>query len=97
VFGVSPTGRFKALYAFAFQDSAGFAPRAALVQGDGDVFYGTTSEGGASGCPTGSGCGFVFEIDGLIAAPEPGAASEGGSAALALAFLAGRRRVGSRA
>jgi uncharacterized repeat protein (TIGR03803 family) len=95
VFGVTPTGRFKTLYSFSFQGSAGFGPRAALVQGDGDVFYGTTTEGGMSGC-TGSGCGFVFEIDGLIAAPEPGAALERGTTALAIALLPGRRRVSPR-
>ncbi len=59
VFSITTTGTEKVLYSFA-GGSDGVHPNGSLINVNGTL-YGTTSEGGGSGC-SGSGCGTVFSI-----------------------------------
>lgn len=59
VYSISTSGREKVLYSFS-GGSDGSYPKATLVDVDG-VLYGTTVEGGGSGCG-GNGCGTVYSI-----------------------------------
>ncbi|MGA9943620.1 MAG: choice-of-anchor tandem repeat GloVer-containing protein, partial [Candidatus Cybelea sp.] len=59
VYSVRPGGAEKVLYRFS-GGSDGSDPDAALVE-VGGVLYGTTANGGGSGC-AGSGCGTVYSI-----------------------------------
>jgi len=61
VFRISTTGAgFKTLYSFA-GGSDGALPGGDLIDVNG-MLYGTTIEGGGSGCASGNGCGTVFRI-----------------------------------
>jgi uncharacterized repeat protein (TIGR03803 family) len=62
VFKITSRGALTTLYHFCSQSDCtdGYKPLAALVQGTDGSFYGTTYNGGASGCP--GGCGTVFRI-----------------------------------
>jgi uncharacterized repeat protein (TIGR03803 family) len=60
VYSVRPGGVEKVLYRFSGGSSDGSDPDAALVE-VGGVLYGTTANGGGSGCG-GSGCGTVYSI-----------------------------------
>jgi uncharacterized repeat protein (TIGR03803 family) len=61
VFTMKTNGNgFRVLHAFRNEPSDGSNPVAPLVLGDGDILYGTTSEGG----PTNSGTLFRLRIDG---------------------------------
>jgi uncharacterized repeat protein (TIGR03803 family) len=60
VFEITPEGTLTTLHSFNGADGAGGG---ALIQASNGNLYGTTSNGGANGaCPTGPGCGTVFEI-----------------------------------
>jgi len=61
VFKVTPKGTETILHIFT-GGSDGVLPLAGLVADRNGNFYGTTSEGGGSGCLDGYGCGTVFEI-----------------------------------
>ncbi len=63
VFGLSPQGKEKVLYAFS-GGSDGAAPLAGLVRDATGNFYGTASAGGAFGglCGEPFGCGVVFKV-----------------------------------
>ncbi len=56
VFKVTPGGIETVLYSFVGGSSDGSAPAGGLVQGSDGNFYGTTTDGGASGC------GIIFKI-----------------------------------
>jgi uncharacterized repeat protein (TIGR03803 family) len=58
------TGTEKMLYAFCSKSNCadGGLPQAGLVQTNG-ILYGTTSQGGDTGCGGGRGCGTVFALD----------------------------------
>jgi uncharacterized repeat protein (TIGR03803 family) len=62
VFKITPSGTLTTLHSFCSQSECtdGSVPLAALVQGTDGNFYGTTFEGGTSGCAY--GCGTVFRI-----------------------------------
>jgi uncharacterized repeat protein (TIGR03803 family) len=60
VFSITTSGKENVLYAFA-GGTDGANPRAALLDVKG-VLYGTTSNGGGSGCSGYSGCGTVFSV-----------------------------------
>jgi len=61
VFEITAEGTLTTLHSFNGADGAN--PGAALIQASNGNFYGTTSNGGANdACPTGPGCGTVFEI-----------------------------------
>jgi uncharacterized repeat protein (TIGR03803 family) len=61
VFRITPEGTLTTLHSFVGTDGAN--PNAALIEVSNGTFYGTTSNGGANNaCPTGPGCGTVFEI-----------------------------------
>jgi uncharacterized repeat protein (TIGR03803 family) len=62
VYSITTRGTEKVLYAFA-GGSDGAAPEAALLDVNGTL-YGTTTNGGGSGCSDGSseGCGTVFTV-----------------------------------
>jgi uncharacterized repeat protein (TIGR03803 family) len=59
VFSVSTTGAKKVLYRFKGGVSDGAQPEGALIDVNG-TFYGTTTEGGGTGC--GFGCGTVYSL-----------------------------------
>ena len=60
VFEITPEGTLTTLHSFNGADGAGGG---ALIQASNGNLYGTTSNGGANGaCPTGPGCGTVFQI-----------------------------------
>lgn len=62
VFRISTTGAdFRTLYSFA-GGSDGALPEGDLIDLNGTL-YGTTAEGGGSGCASGNGCGTVFRIN----------------------------------
>lgn len=61
VFEITAEGTLTTLHSFNGADGAN--PGAALIQASNGNFYGTTSNGGnINACPTGPGCGTVFEI-----------------------------------
>jgi uncharacterized repeat protein (TIGR03803 family) len=60
VFRLSPDGKLKVLYAFA-GGSDGAGPPAGLIRDKAGNFYGTTRNGGGSGCDN-YGCGTVFRL-----------------------------------
>jgi len=61
VFEITPEGTLTTLHSFNGADGAN--PGAALIQASNGNFYGTTSNGGnIAACPSGPGCGTVFEI-----------------------------------
>ena len=61
VFKITPEGALTTLHSFNGTDGAN--PGAALIQADNGNFYGTTCNGGnVQACPSGPGCGTVFEI-----------------------------------
>jgi uncharacterized protein (TIGR03437 family) len=64
VFKLTPQGTSTTLHNFLITDGAN--PLAALIQGTDGNFYGTTSQGGAGGCPmtqaSYAGCGTIFKI-----------------------------------
>jgi len=62
VFRMTPQGKLTTLYTFCQLSGCldGASPTAALIQGTDGNFFGTTTAGGPSGCP--SGCGTVFRI-----------------------------------
>jgi uncharacterized repeat protein (TIGR03803 family) len=60
IFEITPGGMLTTLHSFDSTDGA--YPEAPLVQATDGNFYGTTQEGGNSGCPGGVTCGTVFEI-----------------------------------
>jgi uncharacterized repeat protein (TIGR03803 family) len=53
---------FTTLYDFAGGNDDGGQPGARMIVGPDGVLYGTTSEGGGSGCSSGEGCGTVFSL-----------------------------------
>jgi uncharacterized repeat protein (TIGR03803 family) len=59
IFALTPAGNYRTLYAFA-GGRDGAAPSSLIVAGG--TFYGTTANGGGSGCG-GFGCGTVFSFD----------------------------------
>lgn len=59
IFSVSPSGSEKVLHSFT-GGSDGAIPEAGLIDVNGTL-YGTSSEGGSSGC-NGAGCGTVFSL-----------------------------------
>jgi uncharacterized repeat protein (TIGR03803 family) len=61
VFKMSPAGVLTTLYSFCAQANCpdGFMPNGLLQSSDGN-FYGTTFNGGSTGCP--AGCGTLFKI-----------------------------------
>jgi uncharacterized repeat protein (TIGR03803 family) len=62
VFGIDPTtGAERAVYSFPANGSHGVFPRAGLISVNGTL-YGTTSEGGTTGCGS-AGCGTVFSFN----------------------------------
>jgi uncharacterized repeat protein (TIGR03803 family) len=61
VFKLDATGKETVLYSFAGADGAN--PTAGLVQDGAGNFYGTTDNGGSSGCGAVGGCGVVFKLD----------------------------------
>jgi uncharacterized repeat protein (TIGR03803 family) len=52
---------FRTLYAFGSRKNDGVSPGSPLTANAGDL-YGTTGQGGGSGCDDGTGCGTVFEL-----------------------------------
>jgi len=61
VFVITPEGELTTLHSFNGSDGAN--PNVGLIQASNGNFYGTTSNGGnINACPTGPGCGTVFEI-----------------------------------
>jgi uncharacterized repeat protein (TIGR03803 family) len=66
VFKITLGGTLTTLYSFCAQANCtdGAAPKAGLIQATDGNLYGTTSAGGADGCPgfTENGCGTVFKI-----------------------------------
>ena len=61
IFKITPEGALTTLHSFTGADGAN--PNAALIEASEGTFYGTTSNGGANNaCPTGPGCGTIFEI-----------------------------------
>ena len=61
VFEITAEGTLTTLHSFGGADGAN--PGAALIQASNGNFYGTTSNGGnIDACPSGPGCGTVFEI-----------------------------------
>jgi len=60
VFGINATGAKKVLYQFQGGASDGARPAGGLIEFNG-ALYGTTYEGGGSGC-SGLGCGTVYSI-----------------------------------
>jgi uncharacterized repeat protein (TIGR03803 family) len=65
VFMMTPSGTLSTLYSFCAQSSCadGSQPEGGLVLGSDGNFYGTTTEGGNTGCIGGVGCGTVFKIN----------------------------------
>jgi uncharacterized repeat protein (TIGR03803 family) len=66
VFQLDATGKESVLYSFSGGSDGGF-PDSVLVEDAGGNLYGTTKDGGNSGCTGGAGCGVVFELS-----PQPG-------------------------
>jgi uncharacterized repeat protein (TIGR03803 family) len=66
VFRLAPDGTETVLYAFA-DGSDGGMPQAGLIADHAGNLYGTTTQGGGTGCD-GSGCGTVFKLapDGIL-------------------------------
>jgi len=70
IFKVTPQGKLTTLYTFCFYSydnncQNGYAPEAALAQGNDGNFYGTAAIGGDvlnPNCNSGDGCGTVFEV-----------------------------------
>ena len=62
VFKLDATGRETVLYNFT-SGSDGSQPHGALVRDADGNLYGTTSQGGGSGCAPYNGCGTVFKLD----------------------------------
>jgi len=64
IFKLTPAGALTTLYMFCSNNGCadGENPPGALVQGTDGNFYGTTSEGGNSGCYYQLGCGTIFKI-----------------------------------
>jgi uncharacterized repeat protein (TIGR03803 family) len=60
VYSISPSGAEKVLYSFA-AGADGEAPLGSLVDVNGTL-YGTTAQGGGSGCELGVGCGTIYSI-----------------------------------
>jgi uncharacterized repeat protein (TIGR03803 family) len=60
-FRMTPGGRMTVLHAFPQDSADGRTPMSPLLPGRNGDLYGTTHEGGESGC-RGSGCGVVFRI-----------------------------------
>ena len=60
VFKIAPDGTKTTLYSFK-GGTDGATPYSALIAGNAGKFYGTTWEGGGTGC-SGYGCGTVFEL-----------------------------------
>jgi uncharacterized repeat protein (TIGR03803 family) len=62
IFRMTPSGQLTTLYTLTLPDTA--APYAGLVLGNDGNFYGTTTEGGATGyaCMYVPGCGTVFQM-----------------------------------
>jgi uncharacterized repeat protein (TIGR03803 family) len=60
VFKITPDGGESVLHSFGI-GSDGCSPDGSLIDVDG-VLYGTTSDGGGSGCQSSGGCGTVFKI-----------------------------------
>ena len=61
IFRVAPNGDESVLYAFK-GGSDGAWPIAGLIKDEAGNFYGTTEEGGGTGCSDGLGCGTVFKL-----------------------------------
>ena len=61
IFKVNTSGAFKRLHKFT-GGGDGREPLAGVVAAPDRLLYGTTSEGGGSGCYKNAGCGTVFEI-----------------------------------
>lgn len=64
VFKLDPTGAFTVLYTFV-GGTDGAHSLAPLIQSADGSLYGTTAEGGGTGCPVYQGCGTVFKLDGI--------------------------------
>jgi uncharacterized repeat protein (TIGR03803 family) len=62
VFKVDSSGTQTVLYSFT-AGADGLSPSGALVRDSAGNLYGTTAQGGGSGCSGGFGCGTVFKID----------------------------------
>lgn len=62
VFQVDSSGTQTVLYSFT-AGADGLSPAGALIRDSAGNLYGTTSQGGGSGCSGGFGCGIVFKID----------------------------------
>ena len=61
VFKLAPDGTETVLHAFAWGND-GASPQATLLADDAGDLFGTTTEGGGSGCSYESGCGTVFKL-----------------------------------
>jgi len=63
VFRLTPTGVETVLHSFGGSPSDGVEPLGSLIQGSDGNFYGTTIDGGANSCASGThNCGTVFRI-----------------------------------
>jgi uncharacterized repeat protein (TIGR03803 family) len=64
VYEITPTGTLTTLYSFCSLTKCedGISPLGPLVIGTDGNFYGTTFEGGGTGCIADHGCGTIFEL-----------------------------------
>jgi uncharacterized repeat protein (TIGR03803 family) len=62
VFQVDSSGTQAVLYSFN-AGADGLSPSGTLIRDSAGNLYGTTSQGGGSGCSGGFGCGIVFKVD----------------------------------
>jgi uncharacterized repeat protein (TIGR03803 family) len=64
VFKISPVGQLKVIYSFCSQANCadGRGPESGLSLGPDGSFYGTTVQGGTTGCYGSFGCGTIFKI-----------------------------------
>jgi uncharacterized repeat protein (TIGR03803 family) len=60
IFEITPEGRLTTLH--SFQGTDGIGPSALIQAVDGNFYGGTSLGGNLSACPTGPGCGTIFEI-----------------------------------